>query len=468
MSYQVSKHIANSKVFLTNFSEVQGGRLDPVFVYSMKYKKKFNYPSKSLNKLVSFTTGGTPSKAKPEYWGGNIYWVSAKDFKSFYLDRAEDTITELGLKNSSSKLIPENSLLMVVRSGILRHTLPITINTCPVAINQDIKALFVKNEQIESRYLGYFFDVFNKYVLSKVVKHSTTVQSVNTDELEKIEIPIPTKEIQLDIVNIMDSAYVQKHIKEQQAKTLLKNIDDYLLGVLGIQLPETKSQTIQDRMFVVNISEVSCDRYDPKYNKNISYIRSTNSVFPWGTLDDVVKNNGQYGANESALDYNIGDIRYIRITDIDENGNLKVSDKKTAEKIDSSYLLNYNDVLFARSGSVGRCYIHKDTSEPAIFAGYLIRYELDIEKIIPDYLFYYCNSSIYHFWVETIQRPAVQANINSQEFRKLPIPIPPLQKQQEIVDHISSIRQQAKALQEEGKAILEQAKKEVEQMILGN
>lgn len=82
-------------------------------------------------------------------------------------------------------------------------------------------------------------------------------------------------------------------------------------------------------------------------------------------------------------------------------------------------------------------------------------------------MFYYCNSKLYNYWVNTIQRPAVQANINAQEFRSMPIPLPPLTKQQEIANHIYAIRQQAKQLQEEGKAILENAKKEVEQMIIG-
>lgn len=470
MSYQVPQHIANSKVFLTNFSEVQGGRLDPVFVYSMKYKKKFNYPSKSLNKLVSFTTGGTPSKAKPEYWGGDIYWVSAKDFKSFYLDRAEDTITELGLKNSSSKLIPDNSLLMVVRSGILRHTLPITINTCPVAINQDIKALFVKNVQIESRYLGYFFDVFNKYVLSKVVKHSTTVQSVNTDELEKIEIPIPTKEIQLDIVNIMDSAYVQKHLKEQQAKALLKNIDDYLLGELGIQLPETKSQTIQDRMFVVNFSELSGDRLDVEYNnphkhgaiskvlKSAKYSTALLSFL----AKDIFQGVGKDETNDSTY-------VLLKVKNILRGNMIDYSDVEFVKSVPQNKLLLRNDIISPFIGEAVR------QIKFSLFDKEEYRYTVDNntgvirlkESVNAQYVCEYLCSCLGKMQIERLIGGGGVPFLGSSGAKKLNIIIPPLQKQQEIVNHISSIRQQAKALQEEGKAILEQAKKEVEQMILG-
>ena len=74
---------------------------------------------------------------------------------------------------------------------------------------------------------------------------------------------------------------------------------------------------------------------------------------------------------------------------------------------------------------------------------------------------------IYKYWIETIQRPAVQANINAEEYRALPIPLPPLCKQNEIAEHITTIRLKAKALQEEGKTILENVKKEVEQLIIG-
>lgn len=129
--------------------------------------------------------------------------------------------------------------------------------------------------------------------------------------------------------------------------------------------------------------------------------------------------------------------------------------------------MHKDDILFARSGSVGRCYIHQMETSPAIFAGYLIRYKLNNKRINPWYLFYYCNSVIYKYWIDTIQRPAVQANINAEEYRTLPIPLPSLPKQNEIVDYIKSVRQKAKILQEEGTAILEKAKQEVEQMIIG-
>lgn len=99
--------------------------------------------------------------------------------------------------------------------------------------------------------------------------------------------------------------------------------------------------------------------------------------------------------------------------------------------------------------------------------GYLILFVVDTNIVIPGYIFYCCNSAIYKFWVDAVHRPAVQSNINSEEYQSLPIPLPLVEKQNEIVKHIQRIRTQAGSLRKEAQEILEKAKKEVEQIISG-
>lgn len=210
-------------------------------------------------------------------------------------------------------------------------------------------------------------------------------------------------------------------------------------------------------------------RIDPDFTQKIGYLNSITSKYPFIQIKELIKNQPQYGANEEAIE---GDsetgVRYIRITDIDDLGNLKNGDWKTANNIDMKYLLNENDILFARSGSVGKCYIHKDISIKAIFAGYLIRFVFDSKRVNPDYIFYYCNSKLYWQWISAIQRPAVQSNINSEEFKSLLIPLPSLEKQNEIVEQIAFLRQKAFNLKNEAIEILKLAKENVEQIILGD
>ncbi|MDP1898207.1 MAG: restriction endonuclease subunit S, partial [Sulfurimicrobium sp.] len=98
-----------------------------------------------LKELGFWVGGGTPSKAKPAYWEtGTIPWVSPKDMKTERIHDSEDHITEQAVSESTANLIPTGSVLLVTRSGILRHTLPVAITTVPVTVNQDLKALTPK------------------------------------------------------------------------------------------------------------------------------------------------------------------------------------------------------------------------------------------------------------------------------------------------------------------------------------
>ena len=223
------------------------------------------------------------------------------------------------------------------------------------------------------------------------------------------------------------------------------------------------------RLFLTSIREVSGGRIDPDYIIKSKLFTKHIGYYPFVSLKNLLIKPPQYGANEEAQNIENKDYtRYIRITDIDEIGNLKSENKKTAYIIEEKYILNYNDLLFARSGSVGKCYIHKNMSKPSIFAGYLIRFVVDTEKCDPNFLFYYCNSKLYKYWVSAIERPAVQSNINAEEYKELPIPLPPLKKQQEIANNIQQMRTKALQLQTEAAEILQQTKQQIEQMILGN
>ena len=101
-----------------------------------------NWSYTQLNNLGEWSGGGTPSKARNDFWeNGTIPWVSPKDMKRLLIDESIDSITDLALGESAAKLIPEESVLMVTRSGILEHTFPVSLNTVPVTVNQDLKAL---------------------------------------------------------------------------------------------------------------------------------------------------------------------------------------------------------------------------------------------------------------------------------------------------------------------------------------
>ena len=462
--YQVPQHIDKNRIFIVQRSEIEG-RLDPKMALYNRKAQSSLYPKVRLKDLIV---------CKPQYGAGEP-GIERKNVSDARYIRITD-IDENGLISQDDlgatanyiedKYILNENDILIARSGNTVGKAYIHKSTPYDCFFAGYLIRFIIDKQKALPEYVFTFTQLNTYKdWVKAVQRTSGQPNINSEEYQSLEIPLPDIDKQQEIVDIINSAYLQKRQKESEAQLLLDSIDAYILNELGITIPEIKTD-LKNRIFKVNRSDLE-DRLDPKFNKNYSFIKSLKGIYTWVTLRDVTFNNGQYGANESAVEYKKGDIRYIRITDIDEYGNLKQTDKKTASNIENDYLLKPNDILFARSGSVGRCYIHKFLEEQAIFAGYLIRYFLNENIIDADYLFYYCNSNIYKYWVDTIQRPAVQANINAQEYRSMPIPLPPIVKQKEIANHIYAMRQQAKQLQEEGESILENAKKEVEQMILG-
>lgn len=177
-----------------------------------------NYECKSIDKLCSsIYGGGTPSKSKPEYYiDGKIPWVTPKDMKSILIDSSIDYITQEAVENSSAKLIPKNSLLMVIRSGILKKNLPVAINLEEVTVNQDMKA-FIFNNNVTPEYVLYFFKFYQRIILSQV--RSVTADNLDFKQIKQIPVPVPTLPKQKKFTEIFYSITKEK-------KNLLKQLTE--------------------------------------------------------------------------------------------------------------------------------------------------------------------------------------------------------------------------------------------------
>lgn len=210
-----------------------------------------------------------------------------------------------------------------------------------------------------------------------------------------------------------------------------------------------------NKVFILQRSEIE-GRLDPKmalYNRKVQ-----NSLYPKVKLKDVLVCKPQYGASEPGVPRSsIKEPRYIRITDIDENGLISHDELgATAKIIEDKYILCENDILIARSGAtVGKAYIHKPALYDCFFAGYLIRFIINTDKALPEYIFTYTQLNAYKEWVNAIQRPSGQPNINSEEYQSLEIPLPNLEKQQVIVDVIKSAYLRKKQKEFEAQKLLD-------------
>jgi type I restriction enzyme S subunit len=143
-----------------------------------------------LRDIGQWSGGNTPSKANPAYWtDGTVPWVSPKDMKVDEIASSEDRITTKALDDGRVSLLPEGSILVVTRSGILAHTLPVAVTKMPVTINQDLKALTPK-AGISPKYVALAVKSASQRILKACSKHGTTVASVDTNALLDFEIPV--------------------------------------------------------------------------------------------------------------------------------------------------------------------------------------------------------------------------------------------------------------------------------------
>ena len=166
-----------------------------------------NWTWAKLLDLGGFSSGKTPDMSEPTYWkNGNVQWFTSKDMKTKYLTESQLKITELAAGDMT--LYPANTLLWVVRSGILKSSLPICILKQPATINQDIKAYqLYQSDMID--YVYYMLKGMEAIILDNYVKRITTVHSLKFDELiSKLAIPIPPLAEQKRIVAKINEVFV--------------------------------------------------------------------------------------------------------------------------------------------------------------------------------------------------------------------------------------------------------------------
>ena len=278
------------------------------------------------------------------------------------------------------------------------------------AIHPDVKLVYPK--------YAFYSCLSNEYrrFLASIL-NGININNLKWSELSKFTIPVPPIETQSRIVSELD--LLQSIIDKQKAQ--LKELDNL-------------AQAVFYDMFG-----------DPVENDKGWEVKK---------LKDVGEGKLSYGSGASAIGYD-GEVRYIRITDIEDNGSLK-DEKVSPSEFNSKYLLNDGDILFARSGAtVGKTYMHKTLYGKSIYAGYLIRLIPNKKLVLPEYVLGYTKTACYKSFVAMAQKAVAQPNINAEQYGNLLIGVPPLSLQQSFATKIESIEKQKAAI---GKSIEETQK----------
>jgi len=376
-----------------------------------------------LAELGRWTGGGTPSKSRPEYWSGSIPWVSPKDMKVGRIRDAEDHISEAAVRESSTNVVPAGSILMVTRSGILSRTFPVAVTDAPVALNQDLKALTPRSD-VDPSYVYWALRALEREILNNCSKDGTTVASIDTSRLMRIEIPVPHLGDQRRIVSAieerlirLDAAISSLDASESRSAKLASAVLQACLG--GCVIDQTRPD--QPKLAGIPVGWKSC------------------------RMDEVIK-EARYGTSTKCQYEGLG-VKVLRIPNI-RNRRLDWGEIKravdTAEDLSRLYV-RAGDVLVIRTNG-SRSLIGKvglvDNDYNVAFASYLIRLKPNLAHVKPAYLVAVLSSPSYRALIAArAATTAGQYNISIPALMSLPVPVPSLETQEQLIATVERLEE---------------------------
>lgn len=274
---------------------------------------------------------------------------------------------------------------------------------------------------------NYFLRVFQYYYTNRVFfGFGQGVATLGRWRLpavnfKKIDVPVPP---------ILEQQRIVTAIDENVGKV------DALIANVQAQIEKLKAYK---QSLITEVVTKGLDPAVPMKDSGIEWIgkiAETHTIF---RLKYLLDSPMQYGANESGDKFIEDSVRYIRITDITADGKLKNDENNQYLPLDAAdgYILKDKDVLFARSGgTVGKSFLYQEDYGTSAFAGYLIKAECDQSALLPEYLIYYSQSSLYELWKNMIFIQATIQNIGANKYSNMEIPVPPIDEQATIVEYL--------------------------------
>lgn len=470
--FELSAGADANKIFLVNRSELQG-RLDPLFyktVHGFSIARKTNHGVKKLSEVIAMQRGrfGHRPRNDPKFFGGQYPFMQTGDVvKASQTNEPityTQTLNDLGLK--TSRLFDRKVLVITIAANIGDTA----ILDYPACFPDSLIGLTPKDDTLTLDYLNVYFKFLKPYL--EDLAPQAAQKNINYQQLSPVPIVVPPLNVQQNIANLFSDAHLQKQKKEQQAQTLLEGIDAYLLAELGITLPE-QDNSLEKRMFAVPLSEASGSRLDPDYHKVsyrelVSQIRS--SKFSLSTLGEVTsllssgKTPASFDYSETPTEYPIIKVgSYTKhFIDLEKTDFTCLPQKLIAKKGDIFILSAAHQPEY-----VGRHikYLNDEPKVNTAYVGELICVRVN-EKYNSMFLFSLLMLDIFKTLINR-EKTGQTSHVYGKDIKSIVIPLPPIEKQNEIAVHISNIRAQAKLLQEEAAQILATAKTEIERMILG-
>lgn len=420
-----------------------------------------------LGDLGKWCGGGTPSKARTEFWtDGTIPWVSPKDMKRPLIDSSEDQITADAVIGSSAKIVRAGSVLCVMRSGILRHTFPVAVNTVDVTLNQDMRALTPRAD-VEPRYLSYYLQFTGKTVLHAASKAGTTVNSIEASRLDRHPVPITDVKRQRSIVARIDELFAEVDDGEAALararddlttwrKALLKAA---VTGELTADWRAANPPTETGADLLARILALRRARWEAKPRNNhkpyVDPVAATSvqgpalpSTWSWASIQQlatVVRGASPRPAGDRR--YFGGDIPWITV------GSLTKGNSKYLTSVDlfvtplgreHSRYIEPGTLLFTNSGAT--LGVPKITTIGGCINDGSVAL-LGLEEPLKSYVYHFLRTQTER--LRGLNQGAAQPNLNTTIVKEIMVPVPPEDEMVELVSIVESILDETDAREDE-------------------
>ncbi len=385
-----------------------------------------------LEDIVSFGGGKTPSMDNKEYWdNGKHLWVTSKDMKRTHITNSLMKITDKALERMT--LYERGTLLVVTRSGILRHTLPLSILEKPATVNQDLKTISPHIQEL-SEYLYVIIKANEHIILKEYHKDGTTVDSIDFDKFRCLPIPLAPIAEQKHIIaaskhwfSLIDQIEQGKSDLQTTIKQTKSKILD--LAIHGKLVPQNPNdEPAIELLKRINPDFTPCDNgHSEKFPYEIP------KTWIWCGHNSILDISGGAQPAKSYFETQPKP-NYIRLYQIRDYGEspipvyipINLASKQTEK----------GDILLARyGGSLGKVFHAEQGAYNVAMAKVIFKFENLIYK---EFAYYYYLSDLYQGRLKEISRTA-QAGFNSTDFNDMYFPLPPLAEQQRIVQKIEGL-----------------------------
>ena len=276
------------------------------------------------------------------------------------------------------------------------------------------------DDEVSNEFITYLTSF--SFVKKQIIKYTTgtSVYGISKNNFKKIEI------------------LCMSLTEQQKIASILSRVDASIESIQSIiERTEILKKGLMQKLLTKGIGHTKFKKIPWLFDKEIEIPEEWQCI----KLSEKCIGKAKYGANISAKAKNSKLPRYIRITDLNDDGSLRDLEWKSVLEEDvKDYLLNDDDVLFARTGAtVGKTYIHQKNNGKCAFAGYLVRFKPDNEHLNSKFLFYLTHSKPYWIWLLSIQTWGVQPNVNAEQYSNMPILLPTIKEQQKIASILSEV-----------------------------